>query len=302
MSTMSDVVRQQFKAGDDVRDAGLITPADIERFDDIAYGPDDQWQKLDVYRPCDVPASPTSPCAPEALPVIVSVHGGGWVYGDKERYQWYCMDLASRGFVVVNFTYRLAPEFKFPASMEDTCAVFNWTIAHIAEYGGDPTSIFAVGDSAGAHMLGLFCNLCTNPAYAAQLELDVPEEFAPRAVALNCGANEIEVTGDPHDLTSALMGDFLEHGGTEHELELISVGRHVTSAFPPAFVMTCDGDFLYDQAFPLAARLRELKVVHELHVYGGIGEALPHVFHCNMRSEDARRCNDDECRFFRRFL
>ena len=302
MSTMSDAVRQQFKAGDDVRDAGLVTPASIRRFDDIAYGPDVQWQKLDVYRPKDAPASATSLCAPQAMPVIVSVHGGGWVYGDKERYQWYCMDLASRGFVVVNFTYRLAPEFKFPKSMADTCAVFNWTIAHIAEYGGDPAHIFAVGDSAGAHMLGLFCNLCTNPVYAAQLELDVPKGFAPLAVALNCGANEIKVTGDPHDLTSALMGDFLEHGGTERELELVSVDRHVTASFPPAFVMTCDGGFLYDQAFPLVARLRELNVPHELHVYGGIEEPLPHVFHCNMRSEEARRCNDDECRFFRRFL
>ena len=46
MSTMSDAVRQQFKAGDDVRDAGLVTPASIRRFDDIAYGPDVQWQKL----------------------------------------------------------------------------------------------------------------------------------------------------------------------------------------------------------------------------------------------------------------
>ena len=52
----------------------------------------------------------------------------------------------------------------------------------------------------------------------------------------------------------------------------------------------------------MAKLLRELEVTHELHVFGGIGEQLPHVFHCNMKSEDARRCNDDECRFFKRFL
>ena len=63
-----------------------------------------KWQKLDVYRQKD---------ATGKLPVIVSVHGGGWVYGDKERYQFYCMDLAERGFAVVNFSYRLAPEYKF---------------------------------------------------------------------------------------------------------------------------------------------------------------------------------------------
>lgn len=54
------------------------------------------------------------------IPVIVSVHGGGWGYGDKERYQYYCMSLAQQGFAVVNFSYRLASKYKFPAPLEDT--------------------------------------------------------------------------------------------------------------------------------------------------------------------------------------
>ncbi|MDO5709140.1 MAG: alpha/beta hydrolase [Coriobacteriales bacterium] len=293
MSAISDLVRKQFKEGDDIRDAGLTTPEDIERFDDIAYGTDTDWQMLDVYRPKNVKGE---------LPVIVSIHGGGWVYGDKERYQWYCMDLALRGFVVVNFTYRLAPDFKFPASMEDTCAVFQWTVDHIAEYGGNVDKIFAVGDSAGGHMLGLFSNMCTNPAYATNFDFTPPAGFTPTAVAINCGACEIKLTNDPTDLTSALMGDFLPNGGDDRELDLVSVGKHVTEKFPPVFIMTSDGDFLHDQAGPLSQIMRDLKVVHELHIYGGIGEPLGHVFHCNMKSEDARRCNDDECRFFKRFL
>lgn len=293
MSAISDLIRAQFKEGDDIRDAGLTTPAGIERFDDIAYGPDKEWNVLDVYRPKGVDGP---------LPVIVSIHGGGWVYGDKERYQWYCMDLALRGFAVVNFTYRLAPEFKFPASMEDTCAVFAWTLSHAGEYGFDTEHVFAVGDSAGAHMLGMFCNMCTNPKYAARFGFCAPSGFAPKAVALNCGAFQVKLSDDPNDLTSALMGDYLPEGGSARELDTVSVVGHVTADFPPAFIMTCDGDFLHDDAEPLAKLLRELKVVHELHVYGGIIEQLPHVFHCNMKSDDARRCNDDECRFFKRFV
>ena len=50
------------------------------------------------------------------------------------------------------------------------------------------------------------------------------------------------------------------------------------------------------------ARLRELEVSHELHIYCGVGDKLGHVFHLNMKSSDARRCNDDECTFFKRFL
>ena len=125
MSETSDMIRKSFKEGDDKRDAGLKTPDDIKRYDNIVYGRDSVWQVLDVYRPKALEG--------KKLPVIVSVHGGAWVYGDKERYQYYCMDLAKRGFAVVNFTYRLAPEFKYPAPLEDTNLVFAWILAHAKE-------------------------------------------------------------------------------------------------------------------------------------------------------------------------
>ena len=86
-------IRYDFGKGDRKRDAGLKTPEDVKRFDDISYGPDRKYQLLDVYRLKD---------AEGKLPVIVSVHGGGWVYGTKETYQFYCMSLAQRGFAVVN--------------------------------------------------------------------------------------------------------------------------------------------------------------------------------------------------------
>ncbi|MBR3236040.1 MAG: alpha/beta hydrolase, partial [Atopobiaceae bacterium] len=293
MHEMAMMIRQQFGEGDEIRDAGLTTPTGIERFDDIAYGPDPDWQMLDVYRPKD---------AQLPLPVIVSIHGGAWVYGDKERYQWYCMDLALRGFVVVNFTYRLAPEFQFPASIEDTCSVFQWTIDHIAEYGGDPNKVFVVGDSAGGSMLGIFSCMCTNPAYAAKYGCKAPEGFVPTAIAINCGACRVVISDDEADMTSGLMDAYLPEGGSDAELDLINWETYVTPEFPPAFIMTADGDFLHDDAEPLSKLLRKLKVCHELHIYGGVDEPLGHVFHCNMKSEDARRCNDDECRFFKRFV
>ena len=127
MSVISEQIRKSFKEGDDIRDEGLKTPENIERFDDIIYGTDPDWQVLDVYRPIGDKE--------KKLPVIVSVHGGGWVYGDKKRYQYYTMGLAQRGFAVVNFTYRLAPEFKFPAPLEDTNLVMQWVMDHAKEYG-----------------------------------------------------------------------------------------------------------------------------------------------------------------------
>ncbi|MBR5093508.1 MAG: alpha/beta hydrolase [Oscillospiraceae bacterium] len=292
MSVTSRLIRFAFRRSDDKRDAGLTTPEDIRRFDDIPYGPDRTWNVLDVYRP---------KTAEGALPVIVSVHGGGWVYGDKERYQYYCMSLAQRGFAVVNYTYRLAPKYKFPAPLEDTARVFGWLLQNASAYGFDTENVFAVGDSAGAQLLGLFSCLCTNEEYAKTVPVRAPEGSRPKAVALNCGVYRIEKS-KKKDLTSLLMTDYLPGGGTEEELRQVSVIEHVSAAFPPAFVMTAEGDFLAAQAPPFVEKLRSLGVRAEYHYYGDSEHALGHVFHCNIRLPEAQRCNDEECAFFRRSM
>ena len=76
-------MRETFNDGDEIRDEGLTTPEDVERFDGISYGPDRKWNTLDVYRPKNHSGR---------LPVIISFHGGGWVYGDKESCQYYCVN------------------------------------------------------------------------------------------------------------------------------------------------------------------------------------------------------------------
>ena len=292
MSQASDNIRTMFKKGDDERDAGLTTPEDIVRYDDIAYGPDPAQQSLDVYRPRNAEG--------KKLPVIVSVHGGGWVYGDKERYQFYCMNLVQRGFAVVNYTYRLAPENKFPACLEDTNSVFTWVLANAETYNFDTDNIFAVGDSAGGHNLGLYASFCTNPDYAARFEFTPPKGFVPKAIALNCGAYTPGVAADGS--TDALIADLMPNGGTPEELELINVLGYITEKYPPTFLMTAVDDFLKDQAPALAAKLADVEVPFVYRLYGSKEHRLAHVFHLNIRTEDARFCNDEECDYFKRYM
>ena len=156
MNEAVEKFRKDCVVSDTERDAGLKMPEDVERFDDIQYGPDEKWNVLDVYLPKErtkggerqegrgLPKEESrsgkgslSGKEEGGLPVIVSVHGGGWVYGDKELYQFYCMSLAQRGFAVVNFTYRLAPEHKYPAQIEDVNRVMEWIFQNGAQYGLD---------------------------------------------------------------------------------------------------------------------------------------------------------------------
>lgn len=288
MSITSFLVRRSFGKNDRKRDAGLSTPETIERFDDIQYGPEKKWQILDVYRPRSFEG---------LLPVIVNVHGGGFVYGTKEVYQFYCMELAGHGFAVVNFTYRLAPEFKFPSALEDTAAVFGWVIENASKYGFDTKNIFAVGDSAGATLLSLYCCIHTNPDYARNYSFKAP--YCPKAVLLNCGLYH-QPYSKKKDLTSLLMANLMPHRGTEEEYRLLHVDAHTTADFPPAFIMTGEGDFLAGQAPLLYENLKNLGVEVQYHYYGNKDHVLGHVFHCNIRLPEASECNRDECGFLRR--
>ena len=295
-------IREEWGANDAARDAGLPThPDDIERVDDIVYGTtDERWQRLDVYRPADAKG--------KALPVIVSVHGGGWVYGSKETYQFYCMELARRGFGVVNFSYRLAPEWKFPTPFEDTNLVMGWLMEHGAGYGLDTSRVFAVGDSAGGHLLALYAALTTNPELAKRFLLadgrpiEIPEGLEFRAVALNCGEYKVLFDQEGQDLTTTLMAAYLPGDGTTEEIALMDVTAHVTKDYPPAFIMTATGDFLLEQAPVMAKKLAETSVPFVFRFYGDKDHSLGHVFHCHVKTPEAKRCNDDECAFFRLYL
>ena len=225
MSFISFMLRTAFRRSDDKRDAGLTTPEGIERFDDLRYGEDARWNLLDVYRPKGIEGK---------LPVIVSVHGGGWVYGDKERYQYYCMSLAEHGFAVVNFTYRLAPKHKFPAALEDTNAVFHWLMRHGADYGLEPSRVFGVGDSAGAQLLGLF------NADAEMLKIGVP---AQRIISL-CF---------PLAALGIISGSIFQAFSQSIYSLIISLGRQLVVLLPAAWLLSKTGNVTNVWwAFPIA--------------------------------------------------
>ena len=268
------------------RNAGLKTPEGVERFDDISYGEFDR-NVLDVYRPKNKSGK---------LPVIVSIHGGGWVYGNKGIMQYYCMSLAEKGFAVINYNYRLAPEYKHPVPLEDANKVFCWVLENADNYGFDTDNVFAVGDSVGANILGLYCCLCVDKSYAQELSIEPPEGFVPKAVALNSGLYRL-VRGE-EDLLDSLAEAYFPNGGTDEEYGEIKLADRVTEDFPPCFVMTALGDFLTCQAKPFYDCLQSIGIESEYRCYGNSENELKHVFHIDIKLPEARACNSDECDFF----
>jgi acetyl esterase len=91
-----------------------------------------------------------------ASTVVVYLHGAGWVTGTLDTYDTLCRTLAARaGAVVVSAGYRLAPEHRYPAQIDDAWTVLRWAHAHAAELGADPTGLVVAGDSAGGALAGV---------------------------------------------------------------------------------------------------------------------------------------------------
>ncbi len=118
----------------------------VKKTADVKYGPDAR-NRLDVYAP------PTRPAQP--MPVLVFIHGGGFVRGDKSSpgspfYDNIGYYFARHGVLTVLVTYRLAPQHPWPAGAEDVAAAVRWTHANAAKFGGDPKRVVLWGHSAGA--------------------------------------------------------------------------------------------------------------------------------------------------------
>ena len=270
------------------RDWGLnTTPNDILRINGIPYGPDVKWNTLDVYRPKHIKGK---------LPVIVNVHGGGYVYGSTKQYQFYCMDLARRGFAVVSFNYRLAPRYKFPTPIFDLNFVMEWMCKKADIHGFDMDRAALVGDSAGAQITSQYAVICTNPEYAEIMEV-TPPDFGLRAVGLNCGMYDVRKRASEVS-QNKLMIDYFTENPIVYGKKL-DVLDYVTENFPPAYLLSAKGDFLMEQCEPMARFLMEKGVPCEYKIYGD--ENTGHVFHVDMRLDLARQANDDEIAFIRKY-
>jgi acetyl esterase/lipase len=286
-------MRHSFERNMQKRDAALSVPCDIRCDRDIPYGSDQKWQKLDIYRPYVADGI--------RLPVLLHVHGGAWIYGDKEGYRYYCMELARHGFCVINFSYRPAPYAAFPAQLQDTCLVLDWIASSVDTFGMDAESLFGMGDSAGAHILALIAAANADRTFAEQFPLSMPGSLSFRALCFNCGSYYFggkRLLSMDETILRALFPD----GHTKDDLDILNVTGHLTENYPDVYLMTSTGDFLRSHAQTMDAALNHAGISHLYRIYGNAKHRPGHVFHCDIQSDDAKICMADECAYFRDHL
>jgi acetyl esterase len=216
-----------------------------------------------------------TPPVQKPAPALVFYHGGGWVIGDLESHDHVCRSLANGAqCVVAAVDYRLAPEAKFPAAVDDCFAATRWVADHSAELGIDPLRIAVGGDSAGGNLAAVVARLARDrggPALMYQLLV------YPVTDLRMSSASYVENADGPL-LTKAAMAWFIDqyaHSDADRTDPLASpLLTPDLAGLPPALVLTAECDPLRDEGEAYGKRLMEAGVPAEVKRYAG----MPHGF------------------------
>ncbi len=194
--------------------------------------------------------------APEAGPVVVFFHGGGWVIGDLETHDPLCAEIArTLQLTVVSVDYRLAPEHRFPAATEDCLAAMRWLAATPRAVGHEVTGLVPAGDSAGGNLAAVV----TQHLHGTLPVPIIAQFLLYPAVDMTAADGSMVDFADGYLLTNPGMQWFTAHymGDAPDFLHPYASPLHAASlaGLPPAMVFTCGLDPLRDQGRAYAAKL-----------------------------------------------
>ena len=209
-------------------------------------------------------------------PVLVYLHGGGWVAGSPRTHRKLGLRFAEAGYLVVNVDYRLAPEAPFPAPFDDCAFAVRWAAQNAERFGGDAGRLAVGGDSAGGNLTAAVVTHLADDASAPRIG----------AALLIYGVFDFTAFGD----TAMPAGDAAQAAAAE-KLRDMMVEAYIgtdpalpgdprvspvraAAKLPPSFLVVGTADPLLEQQKALAAELARAGVEHESHVLDG----MPHGF------------------------
>ncbi len=225
----------------------FVSKSGVEITRSVAYG-DGPRRTLDLYRPAGATDAP----------VVVFFYGGSWQTGDKALYTFLGAALAQRGYLTVVPDYRLYPEVRYPAFLEDGAHAVRWTRDNAARYSGNPSELFVMGHSAGAYIAAM---LALDPRWLGEVGL-APDRDLAGLVGIS-GPYDFLPLRDP--TLQTIFG-----GADRPTTQPIS---YVSPGAPPALLLTGANDNVVDpgNATRLTARLRASGDRAEVATYPRVG-------------------------------
>ena len=258
-------------------------PPDAVALHDQRYGDNDDMQ-LDVVWPVSVRGP---------LPLVLWVHGGGWVGGAKDELTSYFKLIAQSGYVVVGPGYSLAPEYRYPTPVRQMMQALDYLQANAERFQIDPDRIVIAGDSAGAQIAAQLAALVTTPGYSNAIGVSPTiKREQLRGLVLACGpydrglASQVSTPAGRRLIKAILWA----YSGTRNFLDdpafaSWSVTDNVTAAFPPALITVGNADPLRPHSELLAERLRRQGVEIETVFFPDNHQPLGHEYQFDLDTE-----------------
>lgn len=204
---------------------------------------------LRVYTPEDVQGT---------LPVLVFYHGGGWVIGSRNSHDALCRSIANKGsFLIISVDYRMGPEAKFPAAVDDAYTALLWAQENAGRYNGDPNRIAVGGDSAGGNLSAVTCLM----AKEKSTPLPVFQWLIYPATNMDMVTQSHKDFAEGYFLTKPLMewfqGHYLNGPQDRDDWKASPLKAESVSDLPPALVQTAGFDPLKDEGKAFSDRLNK---------------------------------------------
>jgi acetyl esterase len=194
-------------------------------------------------------------------PCLVFFHGGGWVIGGLDSHDVVCRKLADEGqLIVISVDYRLAPEHKFPAAVEDAITATKWIAGNARRLGIDDSRLSVGGDSAGGNLAAVVAISARDgngPAIAGQVLIYPAIDFAMTHPSHSEPETSILLT---HSVFRWFTDHYLNGAADVHDWRASPARANTLIGLPPAFVLTAGADPLRDEGDEYARRLKEAGV------------------------------------------
>jgi acetyl esterase len=202
-------------------------------------------------------------------PVVVYLHGGGWIGGSPRTHRKLGMQFAEAGYLTINVDYRLAPEHPFPAGLDDCVYAVKWTADNAKRWNGDASRLAVGGDSAGGNLTASTVTSIASERYAGP---------KPKAALLIYGVFDFPAVLK-RDSDLAIEGMVKAYAGSSYPAILedprVSSLRAVKpGAMPPSFIICGTADPLLPETHSMADALKRADIRHEVVVL----DDMPHGF------------------------
>lgn len=246
------------------------TPPEVEMVKDIPYIDDEnQFHKLDVFQPKN---------NDKALPVIIDIHGGGWMYATKDLNEYYCRELANKGNIVFSISYRLAPDVTVPEQIQDTAMALAYISEHLNEYNHNG-KVILTGDSAGG-MLAAYNTVLMQSGELRDKFGTVNPMLDINALILTSPVPNMKSAGMTGVYTKMLWGKNYKNSELYSYMDLDEI-IDMAENMPPTYFLTSSGDSIANGQTHHAYDLFQQKGIKSEIADFGVdenGKKLPHVF------------------------